>query len=65
MQLLYILEYTQLIYGLEAGSHFRLYPKSVQEFPLWLSRIRTQSFLYEDVGLIPGLTQWVKDPGLP
>lgn len=53
MQLLYILEYTQLIYGLEAGSHFRLYPKSVQEFPLWLSRIRTQSFLCEDVGLIP------------
>ena len=32
-----------------------------QEFPLWLSRLRTQLV---DVGLIPGFAQWVKYPVL-
>ena len=31
------------------------------EFPLWLSGLRHQNSVHEDVGLIPGLTQWVKD----
>ena len=31
------------------------------EFLLWLSRLRTQHSVCEDVGSIPGLTQWVKD----
>ena len=31
------------------------------EFLLWLSRLRAQRFLCENEGLIPGLTQWVKD----
>ena len=35
------------------------------KFPLWLSRLRTQRCLCEYVGLIPGFTQWVKDPALP
>ena len=30
---------------------------------LWLSGLRTRHSVYEDVGLILGLTQWVKDPG--
>ena len=34
------------------------------EFHLWLSGLRTLHSVYEDVGLIPGLTQWVKDPPL-
>ena len=34
------------------------------EFLLWLSGLRTQHDLYEDVGLIPGLTQWVEDLAL-
>ena len=32
------------------------------EFLLWFNRLRTQQCLCEDVGSIPGLTQWVKDP---
>ena len=38
---------------------------SLLEFPLWYSRLRTWCSLCEDVGLIPSLTQWVKDPVLP
>ena len=39
--------------------------KIVQEFPLWLSRLRTHHSVCEDVGLIPGLIQWVNDMALP
>ena len=48
-----------------------LYPPTVllrsqrQEFPLWFSGLRTQHSVHENVGLIPGLTQWVKDLALP
>ena len=35
-----------------------------QEFPLWLSVLRTRHNLQEDVDLIPGLTQWVKNLAL-
>ena len=35
------------------------------EFPLWLSALRTHYSIHEDVGLIPGLAQWVKVLELP
>ena len=33
-------------------------------FLLWLSELRNQHSVYEDVGSIPGLAQWAKDPAL-
>ena len=33
-----------------------LFYKEEQEFPLWLSGLRTQCGVHEDAGLIPGLT---------
>ena len=36
-----------------------------RDFPLWLSRLRTQLGVHEDVGSIPGLIQWLKVPALP
>ena len=35
-----------------------------EELLLWLSGLRTQHSLCKDMGLIPGLAQWVKDPVL-
>ena len=36
-----------------------------REFLLWLSRLRTRHSAHVNAGLIPGLTQWVKDLALP
>ena len=35
--------------------------KIFEEFLLWLSRLRTQHSIHEDMGSIPGLTQCDKD----
>ena len=35
------------------------------EFLLWLSGLKSQHSVHEDVGLISGLSQWVKDLTLP
>lgn len=35
-----------------------------EEFPLWLSGLRTRHHVYEDVGSIPGLAQWSKNLAL-
>ena len=35
------------------------------EFPLWISGLKTQCSLREDVGSIPGLAQWVNYLVLP
>ena len=46
------------------NEHISSLKNSKAEFPVWLNRLRTQHYLCEDAGLIPGLTQWVKDPAL-
>ena len=37
----------------------------VEEFPLWLSGLRTQRSIQEDANSIPGFVQWVEDLVLP
>ena len=36
----------------------------IKEFPLWLSGLRMQHRICEDVGLISALAQWVEDLAL-
>ena len=37
----------------------------ILEFPLWFTGLRNQPTVGENVGSIPGLSQWVKDLALP
>lgn len=46
------------------------FPKDLKEFysievPFVAQQLANSTRIYEDVGLIPGLAQWVRDPALP
>ena len=42
-----------------------IYKNLLEEFPLWLSGLRTLCSLLENSGSIPSLTQWVEGLALP
>ena len=46
--------------GQEVGEKLMPLKGIILEFPLWISGLRTQHNVYEDVASIPGLAQWVK-----
>ena len=47
-----------------AVAGFKRSCQNVQEFPLWLSGLKTLDCLYKNARSIPGLSQWVRDPAL-
>ena len=57
-----IIREMQIITSGQNGHHQKVYK---QEFPFWFSGLKTQWYLHENAGSIPGLIQWVKDSALP
>ena len=48
-------------YPLSVNTHAFSSAEIPCKFPLWLNGLKTWHCVFEDVGLIPGLAQWVKD----
>ena len=52
------LPYTKMVHKPSLGRKYKI---SLVEFPWWIHGLRTQRCLFEDVGLIPDLAQWVNN----
>ena len=51
---------------LSSGDHFVMYNNMESlGVPTVAQRVTNPASIHEDVGLIPSLAQWVKDPALP
>ena len=51
--------------GLDVGDERQKSKMTLHGVPTVIERVKNLTSSHEDVGLIPGLTQWVKDPALP
>ena len=50
---------------IDANVHMTLTEKALNGVPFMAQLLMNPTRIHDDVGLIPGLTQWVKGPVLP
>ena len=59
-----ILALRRLLNGRQASMHKKSTEKLFSGVPVVAQRVKSPTSIHKEVGLIPGLDQWVKDPAL-